>query len=324
MLRFSIQPCSEVPASAQLLNQISFAIACGQYAPGYRLPSTRQLAMQTGLHRNTISKVYRQLEEMGLVETRASSGIYVSALASPVHPALDQFNQQAEAYQLVRKGLDQLLSYGCTLAQARELFLEEIDWRLRCSSQVWISVPRSDLGSGRLMAEELQQALQIPIQLVPLEELEPVLKEVTSGTVLTIRYFTSAVEAVAKAFTVRVVPVDIYDYDEEVEMVKNLPINTCLGLISLSRAIMEVADVIVQSIRGEDLLVVKAKVTDLDQVRRVVRRAQVIICDSYSHATVKAVIREARPDLIRLPDLVCAESYVSQQSVEMLRRELGC
>ena len=47
------------------------------YPPGHRLPSTRQLAMQTGLHRNTISKVYRQLETDGVVEAMAGSGIYV-------------------------------------------------------------------------------------------------------------------------------------------------------------------------------------------------------------------------------------------------------
>ena len=79
MVQFQIQADSEIPASNQLFNQIRFAIASRQFPPGHRLPSTRQLAMQTGLHRNTISKVYRQLEETGLVEAQAGSGIYVRA-----------------------------------------------------------------------------------------------------------------------------------------------------------------------------------------------------------------------------------------------------
>ena len=76
-MRFHIQQESEIPASSQLYNQICFAIAARHYPPGHRLPSTRQLAMQTGLHRNTISKVYRQLENDGVVEAIAGSGIYV-------------------------------------------------------------------------------------------------------------------------------------------------------------------------------------------------------------------------------------------------------
>ena len=75
MVQFHIQPDSEISASKQLFNQIQFAIASRQYPPGTRLPSTRQLAMITGLHRNTISKVYTQLEEQGLVEAQAGSGI---------------------------------------------------------------------------------------------------------------------------------------------------------------------------------------------------------------------------------------------------------
>ncbi|MEB3294114.1 MAG: GntR family transcriptional regulator, partial [Synechococcales bacterium] len=54
-MQFSIQADSDIPASTQLYNQILFAIASRQYPPGHRLPSTRQLAMLTGLHRNTIS-----------------------------------------------------------------------------------------------------------------------------------------------------------------------------------------------------------------------------------------------------------------------------
>jgi len=76
-VRFHIQQESDIPASTQLYNQICFAIAARHYPPGHRLPSTRQLAMQTGLHRNTISKVYRQLEMDGVVEAIAGSGIYV-------------------------------------------------------------------------------------------------------------------------------------------------------------------------------------------------------------------------------------------------------
>ena len=67
-MRFHIQQDSDIPASSQLYNQICFAIAARHFPPGHRLPSTRQLAMQTGLHRNTISKVYRQLENDGVVE----------------------------------------------------------------------------------------------------------------------------------------------------------------------------------------------------------------------------------------------------------------
>ena len=150
MIQFRIQPDSEIPASNQLFNQIRFAIASGQYTPAYKLPSTRALAMQTGLHRNTISKVYRQLEEQGFVESLAGSGIYVrtkgheggSKSQSPM------LKQHPGAYKVVQQALDELLSQGCSLNQARELFLAEVDWRLRCSTRVLVVTPSQEIGAG--------------------------------------------------------------------------------------------------------------------------------------------------------------------------------
>ncbi len=326
MLNFRAQPLGDIPVSIQLLNQLSFAIASSQYPPGSRLPSTRQLAMQTGLHRNTISKVYRQLEDMGLVETRAGSGIYVRD-SSSINSAIQEtvLAKQTEACQLVGQSLDRLLEVGCSLVQAQALFNAEIEWRLRCRAQVWITVPRTDYGTGRLMVEELQKALLIPLELVPIEELESTLTQTQaqSATVLTIRHFLRQVEAVAAPWSLRILPVEIYDYSHEVNLLKTLPTHTCVGLVSLSLRIIEVATVIIHSMKGDELLVISAEATALDDVRRLVRRADVIICDSVSHDTLKAVVREARADLIRIPQIVCAESYISPQSIEVLRRELG-
>ena len=88
MFRFKIHPDSNLSASKQLFDQLCFAIASRQYPPGRRLPSTRQLAGITGLHRNTISKVYQQLEASGLVESVAGSGIYVKAQGQEGSPHL--------------------------------------------------------------------------------------------------------------------------------------------------------------------------------------------------------------------------------------------
>lgn len=202
MMRISIQPESGIPGSVQLFNLLCFGIACGQFPPGYRLPSTRQLAMQTGLHRNTIHKVYHQLEAMGLVETRAGSGIYVSGSArQAVNRSCslgENLDRSQQALQQVRQGIDQLQQQGFSLEQVRDLLLAEIDWRLRCSAQVLVCVPNRDLGTGQLMAQQIQQTLGIRVQLVPLEDLVAVLDQIHSGTVVTLHYFLSAVEAIAQ------------------------------------------------------------------------------------------------------------------------------
>jgi GntR family transcriptional regulator len=127
-MQFHIQPDSEIPVSKQLYDQMLFAIASRQFSPGHRLPSTRQLAMQTGLHRNTIGKVYSQLETTGLVESVPGSGIYVKSLGHESNHLLanSTIDPTLSALDLVSQSLNTLLGQGYSLTQSRELFLTEI------------------------------------------------------------------------------------------------------------------------------------------------------------------------------------------------------
>ncbi len=326
MVQFHIQPDSEIPASTQLYDQIWFAIASRQYPPGYRLPSTRQLAMHTGLHRNTISKVYRQLEEAGVVEAMPGSGIYVreQTTAESARPQSILWNDFPQAREVVENGLDELLRQGCSLNQARELFLAEIDWRLRCSARVLVTAPKQDIGAGELMVRELENALHIPVQLVPLEELEDVLAQTRSGTVVTSRYFISEAEAIAAPKSVRVIPIDIYDYNKELGLLKDLGPGTCLGMVSLSSGILRAAEVISYSLRGDEILVMTAQTDDTYKLNAVVHSAQtIVVFDEASLPAVKNSITEAREDLIRPPHLVVCENYIGDKSISLLKRELG-
>lgn len=326
MLKFNIQADSDIPASTQLYSQLWFAIASRQFPPGYRLPSTRQLAMQTGLHRNTISKVYRQLEEAGVVEAQPGSGIYVRAQSSveSSRPHLGLWDQFPKARKVVEDGLDELLRQGCSLNQARELFLAEIDWRLRCSARVLVTVPKQDLGAGELMVRELEAALHIPVQLVALEDLGDVLSQARSGTVVTSRYFLAEAEAIAGPKSVRVIPIDIYDYSRELELLKQLPKDTCLGMVSLSSGILKAAEVIAYSLRGDHILVMTAQAEDAYKLNALVRSAQtIVVFDQASLPSVKQVIASAREDLIRSPQIIVCDNYVGEKSINLLKRELG-
>jgi DNA-binding GntR family transcriptional regulator len=53
-------------------------IATGEFAPGDRLPSTRALAAQWGVVRNTAGRAVNELVHLGLVEVHHGKGAYVT------------------------------------------------------------------------------------------------------------------------------------------------------------------------------------------------------------------------------------------------------
>jgi GntR family transcriptional regulator len=322
---FKTHPDSRIPVSKQLFDQLCFAIASRQYPPGHRLPSTRQLAGITGLHRNTISKVYQQLEASGLVESVAGSGVYVKAQGQEgsIHLGSPLAQQYPAVSQSLQKILDDFLLQGLTLSQVREVLLAEVDWRLRCSARVWVTVPTQDLGAGELILQELEQSLGIPVQLVSLEKLSQVLAQAKSGTVVTSRYFINEAEALAAPHGIRTIPVDIYDYSQELELVKKLPKDSRLGIVSLSVGILRVSESLIHSLRGDEIAILTAQVKDSRKLLGLVRTAQLIISDRASYASVKKALLAVRDDIIRLPKIFCTEGYIGEKSVALLKRELG-
>lgn len=75
----------EGPLHRQAYRGLRQAILEGQLAPGSRLPSTRHLAAETRLARNTLLQAYEQLVAEGYAITRHGAGTFV-AEAVPVPP----------------------------------------------------------------------------------------------------------------------------------------------------------------------------------------------------------------------------------------------
>ena len=77
-MRLWLNRSVEVPLREQLITQIVLGILTREMPPGERLPSTRELARRFGIHPNTASAAYRQLEQEGWLEFRHGSGVFVS------------------------------------------------------------------------------------------------------------------------------------------------------------------------------------------------------------------------------------------------------
>jgi len=321
-VRFHIQPESDIPASTQLYNQICFAIAARHFPPGHRLPSTRQLAMQTGLHRNTISKVYRQLEIDGVVEAIAGSGIYVRDnltkrdLKKTIAPGKTP-DQEA------KKTIDKFINLGCTLQETREILTNEIDWRIKCGEKIIVSTPREDIGASMLIAEDLSPTVNVPVEVVPMEELEKVLSSSNNGTIVTSRYFLQPLEKVAKQYGVRAITVDLSDFEKELKILKELNTGSCVGIVSISPGLLRAAEVIIHSMRGGDLMLMTAISDNNGRLLSLLKAANHIFCDRPSLSVVENTLLKNRSQFIRLPQIICAKNYLSTETISQLKKEIG-
>ncbi len=81
-MHFRIDNASDRPVYQQIIDQIKRDIALGRLNKNERLPTVRQLAGQIAINPNTIAKAYRQLEQEGIIVTKAGAGAFVANLDS--------------------------------------------------------------------------------------------------------------------------------------------------------------------------------------------------------------------------------------------------
>ena len=65
---------SDRPIYAQLVERIQMQIVSGQYPPGGKLPSVRDLAAVAAVNPNTMQKAFAELERSGLIITQRTNG----------------------------------------------------------------------------------------------------------------------------------------------------------------------------------------------------------------------------------------------------------
>lgn len=62
------------PIYSQLVERLQMQIVSGQYPPGGKLPSVRELAAVAAVNPNTMQKAFAELERSGLIVTQRTNG----------------------------------------------------------------------------------------------------------------------------------------------------------------------------------------------------------------------------------------------------------
>jgi DNA-binding transcriptional regulator YhcF (GntR family) len=153
-MRLWLNRTGEVSLREQLITQVVLGILCHELAPGQRLPSTRDLSRRFGIHPNTASAAYRQLEDGGWVEMRHGSGVFVRST-------------RPEAPLSIETAIDQMI--GDIAAKARKLGAS--DELVKSRLRRWLAlepparwlVIEPDPELRRIVVCEMEHTLSLPV-----------------------------------------------------------------------------------------------------------------------------------------------------------------
>ena len=81
-----LDPNTAVPALRQIVDNLRILLVGGELAPGASLPSVRRLAMELGVHFNTVAEAYRQLAAEGWLELKHGRAALVNKRTQSAQP----------------------------------------------------------------------------------------------------------------------------------------------------------------------------------------------------------------------------------------------
>lgn len=136
------------------------------YPVGTKLPTARELALELGVHRNTASKAFGLLADLGLVVSKPGRGTYVVAVA-------DQ-NRQSGLAQQLRAGIDGVITAARRLGITEQELRDMLDRKVAEAygqphhRGVFIECNQADLDAG---IDEIEASTQIRLDGILLEDL---------------------------------------------------------------------------------------------------------------------------------------------------------
>lgn len=112
------------PIYLQIVDELTRSILRGEYPPGARLPSVRELALEAEVNPNTMQRALTELENLSLAETKRNTGRTVTT-----DEAVIERKREEEATRYAKEYLDRTgalgLNYDQSLALIQKAATEE-------------------------------------------------------------------------------------------------------------------------------------------------------------------------------------------------------
>lgn len=101
-LPVAIDKQSGIPIYVQLSERIRLLVREGRLRPGDFMPTVRKLAVDLGVNANTVARVYRELQDEGVLRLERGIGTTVADTSAPAVPKADFRQIEKRVLELIR------------------------------------------------------------------------------------------------------------------------------------------------------------------------------------------------------------------------------
>jgi DNA-binding transcriptional regulator YhcF (GntR family) len=293
-----------------LEGQIKHLILTGGFEVGSRLPSIRAMAGFLRVNRNTVARVFTDLEREGYVESRRGSGVYV--IEPPV-----------EAEDLKRQ---EVLERVMGLAAAQDVPVEDLAYALlaRAGARPQEKVPilfiectRAELNQ---FSEELEEQLPVEVERVLIEDLADRVSGMDDPPwrlAVTTFFHIHEVQELVEPYGIEAVALLAEATLESLQRLMELPSGTRVGVVGWGRTCMQNLSRSIEGAGLDHLDFVQVYVEEgPEEVLDALGRVRVVVCASITARRLREI---GVPEGL---EIIEEDRILDQGGIEMLGRML--
>jgi GntR family transcriptional regulator len=260
---------------AQLLAQIEMKILAGEFTAARKLPSVRVLARQLKIHPNTVSAVYQTLGRNGWVQRERGSGLYVRRGT----PSENASRPQLE--EMLRTALRGALHLGLKPKEIRKA----VERWLATPPPSHVVVVDTNEETAVLLEAEVRSWVDVPVSVCLLDV---ALREGVPSNALAVTW-PIHLETVRPMVAGALVPLTLAIPADGLRVVKALPKSALVLVVSRSMHVLRYTLRVIDSTRGNDLIVNGHLLCETAEWRAVAPAADVVFADALSVDALRRV-----------------------------------
>jgi len=301
---------SHVPVHVQLEGQIKHLILTGNFEVGSRLPSIRAMAGFLRVNRNTVARVFSDLEREGYVESRRGSGVYV------LEPPVDA--EDIKRQEVLERVIDLASAHGVPVAELAYALLARAGARPQEKVPIlFIECTRAELDQ---FSAELEDQLPVEVERVLIEELEERISGVEDPPwrlAVTTFFHIHEVQELVEPHGIEAVALLAEATLESLQRLMELPSGTPVGVVGWGRTCMENLSLSIEGAGLDHLAFTQVYVDDgPDRVLATLDGVAAVICAS---VTARRLRELGVPEDL---EVIEEDRILDQGGIEMLGKML--
>jgi GntR family transcriptional regulator len=311
---------NQLPVHTQLKAQLIYLIQSGQLPAGTQLPTVRQLAGFLRVNRNTVAKVFADMQREGLLSCEPGRGTFVSSTQMKSKTKVERMNK---LLAVVDDALQKARRLGFS---AEEVFLTlyartqaspSRTHSVRAVSALFIECSRPELD---LFSSELEKELSIQVDSILIEDFETTLKRDPGtlkryGLIITTFYHIREVQILLEGSGMEVVALMVDTSLDTLMRLTSLPEGTTVGVACTTGAGAENMKLSIQRAGLKHLRVITGCGEKKASLEKMIAEASVIVCSSLVERRVRSLTPKGK-------EIVVDNKRIDKAGIEMLRFRL--